>query len=292
MQERKGIVVGIDGTNAARAAIDWALAHQDALGPIRPLYAWDYPIMATAGTPFGYAAIPPTQEMQDAAERAALEFVDSLEGVDSTATTVKGDPGIALCAAADDAAALVIGTRERGPVRANMLGSVGRYCADHSPVPVVIVPDGSDAAPAARVVVGVDGSDSSYEALLWAGRSFPNAQLAAVSAWQTPVDAPVLFGGDRFDLTVFRAHAKALVNEAADKAAAELGLEPDQIERRVAEGDPRWVLLAAQEEADLLVVGRRGRSGIKHLILGSTTTSLIHQPHCPIAVVPTAGDDD
>ena len=292
MQERKGIVVGIDGTNASRAAVDWALAHQDVLGPVQPLYAWDYPIMATAGTPFGYAAIPPTQEMQDAAERAALDFVESLDGVDATAATVKGDPGVALCTAAEDAAVLVIGTRERGPVRANVLGSVGRYCADNSPAPVVIVPDGSEAAPATRVVVGIDGSDSSYEALLWAGQTFPDAQLAAVSAWQTPVDAPVLFGGDRFDLTVFRAHAKALVNETADKAAAELGFEPDRIERRVAEGDPRWVLLAAQEEADLLVVGRRGRSGLKHLILGSTTTSLIHQPHCPIAVVPTAADDD
>lgn len=295
MTDRKGVVVGIDGTRASRAAVDWALAHQAELGPVQPLYAWDYPIMATAGSPFGYAAIPPTQEMQDAAERAAREFVASLDAVDSTATTVKGDPGVALCAAAGEAAALVVGTRERGPLRANVLGSVGRYCADHSPVPLVIVPEGDEgsaATAAKRVVVGIDGSESSYQALVWAGRTFPDAELAAVTAWQTPVDAPVLFGGDRFDLTVFRAHAKALVNEAADKAADALGSDADRIERRIAEGDPRWVLLAAQEDADLLVVGRRGRSGLKHLILGSTTTSLIHQPHCPIVVVPGADADD
>lgn len=295
MSDRQGIVVGIDGTLASRAAVDWAVTHADLLGDIQPVYAWDYPIMATAGSPFGYAGIPPTQEMQDAAERAARDFVASLDGVDSNAVTVKGDPGVALCGAAADAAALVVGTRDRGPLRANVLGSVGRYCADHSPVPLVIVPHSEDDESVDRVnrvVVGIDGSTNSYQALLWAGRTFPDAQLAAVTSWQTPVDAPVLFGGDRFDLAAFRAHAKALVNETADKAAAEIGCDPSQIERRIAEGDPRWVLVAAQDEADLLVVGRRGRTGLKHLVLGSTTTSLIHQPTCPIAVVPSTEDDE
>ena len=297
MPDRKGIVVGIDGTLASRAAVEWAVTHADVLGDIQPVYAWDYPIMATAGSPFGYAGIPPTQEMQDAAERAARDFVASLDGVDSTAVTVKGDPGVALCGAAAEAAALVVGTRDRGPLRANVLGSVGRYCADHSPVPLVIVPhreneEDETVDRVSRVVVGIDGSTNSYESLLWAGRTFPDAQLAAVTSWQTPVDAPVLFGGDRFDLAAFRAHAKALVNETADKAAAEIGCEPGQIERRIAEGDPRWVLVAAQDEADLLVVGRRGRTGLKHLVLGSTTTSLIHQPKCPIAVVPSTEADE
>ena len=72
MSDRQGIVVGIDGTLASRAAVDWAVTHADLLGDIQPVYAWDYPIMATAGSPFGYAGIPPTQEMQDAAERAPL----------------------------------------------------------------------------------------------------------------------------------------------------------------------------------------------------------------------------
>lgn len=288
MHNRQRIIVGIDGTLASCAAVEWAVTHRDVLGDVTPLYAWDYPIMATAGSPFGYAGIPPTPEMQEAAERAALDFVAALDGVDSTAITVQGDPGVAICDAADTAGTIVIGTRNRGPLRANVLGSVGRYCADHAPVPLVIVPQREDepVTRAARVVVGIDGSDNAYEALLWAGRTFPDAALAAVTSWQTPVDAPVLFGGDRFDLAAFRAHAKALVNETADKAAAELGCDPSRIERRIAEGDPRWVLTAAQEEADLLVVGRRGRTGLKHLALGSTTTSLIHQPRCPIAVVP------
>lgn len=293
MQDHRGVVVGIDGTPASSAAVDWAVAHQDELGPVRPMYAWDYPIMATAGSPFGYAAIPPTEEMQRAAERAAREFVASLDGVDATATTVKGDPGAALCDAAAEACALVVGTRNRGPLRANVLGSVGRYSADHAPVPVVIVPAGADAPRSAEtrtIVVGVDGSENAYAALSWAGRTFPDADLVAVTSWQTPVDAPVLFGGDRFDLSAFRAHAKAVVNEAADRAAVELGTDADRIERRIAEGDPRSVLTGVQEEADLLVLGRRGRSGLSHLVLGSTTTSLIHQPQCPIVVVP--GHDD
>ena len=295
MTDRHGVVVGIDGTHASQDAVAWALAHTDQLGPVRPVYVWDYPLMATAGTPFGYAGIPPTQEMQDSAERAARDFVASLEGVEGEAVTVQGDPGVNLCREAATANALVVGTRERGPVRANVLGSVGRYCADHTPVALIIVPQLSDphrdatsaSLQATRIAVGVDGSDASYDALLWAGRTFPDAEITVVTAWQTPIDAPVLFGGDRFDITQFRAHARGLVNEVADKACAELGWDGDRIERRIAEGDPRWVLVAAQEDADLMVVGQRGRSGLKHLVLGSTTTSLIHQPHCPIVVVPT-----
>ena len=57
--------------------------------------------------------------------------------------------------------------------------------------------------------------------------------------------------------------------------------------QRIGEGDPRWTLLHEQDAADLLVLGRRGRSGLAHALAGSTTTSLIHQPRCPIAVIPT-----
>ena len=41
-----------------------------------------------------------------------------------------------------------------------------------------------------------------------------------------------------------------------------------------------------QDEADLVVVGARGRTGLAHLVLGSTASSLVHRPSCPIVVVP------
>lgn len=285
-------IVGIDGSPNAATAVRWAQAHAPTLGPVELVACWDYPLVGFAAGAFGGAPMPPMAEMEAAAVEAAHTFVGQ-EGIDAPVRVIHGDAGMTLCEEAAHAAALVVGTRGRGPLRANLAGSVSRWCADHSPVPLVIVPDHHEIGSPSldHVVVGVDGSPTSMAALRWAVETFPEATLTAVASWQTPVDGPVLFGADRFDVTVFRANARAIVEEAADKVSVDLDLEPDRIGRRIVEGDPRWTLLHEQDNASLLVLGRRGRTGLSHMLMGSTTTSLIHQPRCPIAVIPVAGED-
>lgn len=291
--ERKGMVIGIDGTPASVAAARWAMAHTDAFGPIRPVYTWSIPAMAIAGTPLGFAPAPPVAEMEAAAERAAAVYAEDLGLDPADITVVQGDPGTVLCELATDASLLVVGTRNRGTLRANFLGSVGRYCADHTPVPLIIVPaDSEQRLESDRpVVVGVDGSSNSLSALRWAATAFNDAPITAVTSWQTPVDGPVMFGGGRFDLKAFRAQAATVAEETVAKASAELGIDEDRFNRKVVEGDPRWTLHSEQPDAGLLVVGQRGRGGLAHLVLGSTTTSLIHRPDCPIAVIPCDTDN-
>ncbi|MEM9464834.1 MAG: universal stress protein [Actinomycetota bacterium] len=287
MSERHGIVVGIDGSPGSAAALRWATDHEQRFGPIRPVYVWSIPALAIAGTPLGYAPAPPVAEMEAAAERAAAALAEAYGLEPADMAVVQGDAGAALCDAAEDANVLVVGTRSRGPVRTNLLGSVGRFCADHASVPLVIVPpdDEREGSPE-PVVVGVDGSPNSIEALRWATAHAGDAPVTAVACWQTPVDGPILFGGGRFDLKALRAQAETIADEAIGKVAADLGVEPDRIGRRIAEGDPRWILQGEQPRSSLLVLGRRGRGGLAHLVLGSTTTALIRQPDCPIAVIP------
>ena len=255
------------------------------------MYAWDFPISMWAPTPFGPGAAPPMAEMAAAANEAAATCVATLpDDVPREDPVVEqGDAGVVLVEAARDAKLLVVGTRGRGPVRANMIGSVARHCADHSPVPLVIVPNLETPVPESseNIVVGVDGSEHSLAALRWAvANASDDAQISAISSWQTPIDGPILYGVNRFDLRALKAAARATVNEAADKICAELGLDDSRITREIAEGDPRWVLLSRSEAADLIVLGQRGRTGLPHFFLGSTTTALIHRPHCPTAVVP------
>lgn len=294
MSERHGIIVGFDGSMNAGAAIDWARSRTSIFGPVRPVYAWSIPAMAIAGTPLGFSPAPPIDEMRAAAERAAAVFAADLDIDPGDVMVTQGDAGTVLCSATAQANLLVVGTRSRGPLRSNLLGSVGRHCADHAEVPLVIVPL-AESAPddtERRIVVGVDGSPNSTAALRWAAANFADTPITAVASWQTPIDGPVMMGGGRFDLKAFRAQATAIADEAAEKVSADLGLDPDRIARKVVEGDPRATLLAEQDHADLLVVGRRGRGGLAHLIVGSTTTSLIHQPRCPIAVIPPEQADD
>ena len=290
---RRGMIVGVDGSEASMAALEWAVARTDQFGPVRPVHSWDYPISVWAPSPFGPGMAPPAAEMEAAAQEAAEKLVADLgDDVPHEAPIVEhGDAGAVLVEAARDAELLVVGTRGRGPVRANVIGSVARHCADHTPVPLVIVPhrDGLvPAGPSERIVVGVDDSDHAHAALRWAVENAPEgAEIHAIAAWQTPVDGPILYGVNRFDLKALRAAAQATVNEAADKVCAELGVDADRITREIAEGDPRWVLLTQSENADLLVLGQRGRTGLSHFFLGSTTTALVHRPHCPTAVIPS-----
>jgi nucleotide-binding universal stress UspA family protein len=290
-EERHGIMVGVDGGEPSIRALQWAAERTDRFGPVRPVHSWDYPLAVWAPSPFGPGAAPPFEEMEAAAREAASACLDTLEGVPHEEPLVfHGDAGPVLVEAARDAELLVVGTRGRGPVRSNVIGSVGRYCADHSPVPLVIVPCHESPVPSTpceRIVVGVDGSDHSMSALTWAvANAGDDAEIVAISSWQTPIDGPILYGVNRFDIRALKAAAKATVNETADKVCAALGVDPSRVAREIAEGDPRWVLMSRSESADLLVLGQRGRTGLPHFFLGSTTTALIHRPHCPTAVIP------
>lgn len=290
-EELAGAIVGVDGSAASQAALQWAAERVDRFGRVRPVYAWDFPIAVWAPTPFSPGAVPPVEEMEKAAAEAAASCVEDLEGVPHDEPLVRrGDAGDVLVSEARGAEVLVVGTRGRGPVRSNLIGSVGRHCADRTPVPLVVIPH-ADPEPTRpdheRIVIGVDGSEHSADALRWAIKyARPEDEITAIATWQTPIDGPLVFGSARFDVRVLKAAARDIVNETTDKACAEAGVDPGRVHREITEGDPRWVLLSREEVSDLLVLGQRGRSGLPHFFVGSTTTALIHRPRCPIAVIP------
>ena len=65
-----------------------------------------------------------------------------------------------------------------------------------------------------------------------------------------------------------------------------LGSSPDvPLERHVKQGRPPQVILEAAEDADLVVVGSRGRDGFAGLLLGSVSSQVIQHAHCPVTVV-------
>ncbi len=136
----------------------------------------------------------------------------------------------------------------------------------------------------ARIVVGVDGSESSKEALRYAARqaSFTGAQVEAVIAWQYPV----FYGGwapaypDDFDLDDI---AQQALTEALDEVFG-----PDRpawLRARVVEGHAAEVLVEASAGADLLVVGNRGYGGFADVLLGSVSTYCVHHAHCTVTVI-------
>lgn len=136
-----------------------------------------------------------------------------------------------------------------------------------------------------RVVVGVDGSAGSIEALAWAieEAGLRNATVVAVQAWLpyaaiSPLEsmAPV------FQASEGEAIAKRLLSESVEKA---LGDRNIAVEQHVICDHPVSALLEASKGADLLVVGSRGHGGFLGLVLGSVSSQCVHHATCPIVVI-------
>ncbi|MEU6264135.1 universal stress protein [Saccharopolyspora shandongensis] len=131
------------------------------------------------------------------------------------------------------------------------------------------------------IVVGVDGSPSSKDALRWAVHQAHRAdgRIDAVMVWDTPAlyDWPMRTA-EQLDRATNEA-LRRIVRETADEA------DLARISTHVARGHPAKALLEAAENADLLVVGRRGQGTFTHALLGSISQYCVNHAPCPVVVV-------
>jgi nucleotide-binding universal stress UspA family protein len=135
-----------------------------------------------------------------------------------------------------------------------------------------------------RIVVGVDGSPHSEVALRWAiGQArLTGRQVDAVISWTMPVDYGIGTAGAiaAYDWEgVATTTLKETVAQAVDPSDA------DRVSQRVVMGHPAKVLLDAAADADLLVVGSRGRGGFKGMLLGSVSQHVVARAACPVVVI-------
>jgi nucleotide-binding universal stress UspA family protein len=137
------------------------------------------------------------------------------------------------------------------------------------------------------IVVGVDGSPSSDEALRWAVRQaeLTGDVVKAVIAWHYPIAvggygwAPVVMD-DGIDM---QAISEKVLAEAVGKAAPPGSAA--RIEQHVIEGYPPQALIDASAGADLLVVGSRGHGTFTDALLGSVSQHCAHHAKCPVVIV-------
>ncbi|MGA7468367.1 universal stress protein, partial [Mycobacterium sp.] len=137
------------------------------------------------------------------------------------------------------------------------------------------------------IVVGVDGSGYSDEAVRWAAReaamrerrlTLVQAVTIPVSAWPT---API--AAELHDL--YEADARAILDDAvAIVEDTAKDRRPADIKPQVFFSGPVPTLVDMSKDADMVVVGARGLGTVRRVLLGSVSTGLIHHAHCPIAV--------
>lgn len=144
------------------------------------------------------------------------------------------------------------------------------------------------------IVVGVDGSDHSHRALIWAMRQAAqqHVPLTVLAVRPDPArPATGIYWGlraypeDSHNPDV----AHKAVEQIVEQARNEIGETTPQVTVNVAAGDPAEELIAASRDADLVVVGSRGSGGFASLLMGSVSSKVTHHAACPVVVIREGG---
>ncbi|CAI7973739.1 MULTISPECIES: universal stress protein [unclassified Parafrankia] len=281
------ILVGVDGSTGSEDALRWALREARLRArPVTALLAW-----GSDGLPrevFRRVVRADHETLETAATEALEQAVERVGAgdVDVSRLVVEAPPLVALEKNWTGAEMVVVGSHGHGPVHRVLAGSVAQGAVNHARIPVVVVRGSTDRAPRPDrrpVVVGVDGSRNSVGALRWAARAaaLRQAPLRVVHAvGRTEPLYPGLVISGQSDLL---RRAQTMLDETVAKGlhhASEV-----VVDTVVTAEAPTSALLREAADAQLLVVGRRGRGGFADLLLGSVSHQSILHAACPVAVV-------
>ncbi len=283
------VVVGVDGSEQSDRAVRYAVrearrrgvgvmlvhaVHETApMAAMLPLYSVE------AFTEVGRRLV------EDGTEIA--HEVDPQVAV-KTSVRAGGRVGV-LVELGEHASAIVLGHRSRSLAGRVLTSSTTTGVAARAHCPVISVPDAwSEAEDKGRVVVGVDESDASHDALVLAFHEAARrkAALVVLHAWKLPTAYD-----DIGYVQVSGEEWMASATEQLDKMLAPFReVHPDvtvEVDLRHEFAGPAMV--SATEDADLMVVGRRGHGAPLGIYLGSLARMLIREGACPIEVAPQHG---
>jgi nucleotide-binding universal stress UspA family protein len=285
------LVVGVDEGERSRDAI--ALGKQLAMGlpgELMPVYVHtldELDALMTGHHPEEVQQLvaEDAQTKLEAVRALALDMGISDVGLREASSAAEG---LHEQAAETDAALLVIGSSNRSGLGRLLPGGTAERLLSGSPVPVAVAPNGYASREAGRAVVGVgfDKSPEAAQAVRWAaGLAIGSGASLQVLAVHAPVAfGSVVAGGPFGTQTVNQVLGKELqaeIEQLTEALSPELSVEP-----RLLKGDPATLLAERSQELDLLVLGSRGYGPIKSVLLGSVSSYVLRNAHCPVLVVP------
>jgi nucleotide-binding universal stress UspA family protein len=267
------IVVGVDGSPGAEAAVDWAVRLRDALG------AEVVAVHAVGLLEAGHEHDRP----------AGADVADRVEVVDGPAVDV-----LLRVAEREQAALVVVGSRGLDDHPERALGSTSLRVLQGARVPTLVVPafaPTGTAAPRLRhVLVGVDRSPVSLAALEVAAdlAGLLGGSLTVVEAF--PFDPPFPLGSSAGGAGAEEEQALARTAAAVEELAAAIRDRGIAVQVVVHSGEPAATLVRVADDvgADLVVVGSRGGGDPADPLLGSVARAVAAHARRPTLVVPAA----
>jgi nucleotide-binding universal stress UspA family protein len=274
MASTQAVIAGVDGSAQSYEAARWAAAEAHRRhAPLRLVIVNDDPAR--------------TEYAEKAVRGAAEDCRAQTPELEVTEEVVTGHPIDELLRRCQRAQLMVVGSRGRGGFTDALLGSVSTAVATHGRCPVAVLR--GYAGSTGPVVVGVEDSPGSQAAVEFgvATAAQRGTELVAVQVWQEEgLLAPPLPPEDRDQVQqqVERSLAQQITKWSAHY--------PDvRIRSVVCRGHPVAALTDAARDAQLLVVGHRGRGGFAGLFLGSVASGVLHHARCPVTVVPLRKDE-
>ena len=270
-----GIVAGYDGSPGSGDALRWAAREAKVRGmTLTVCLAWMPDDMT----------LPTESDLCDLVRQhgqvilaRGLPYAESVLGVGRVrAELAGGSAAYVLCERSKTADMVVVGCHGHSELPGLLLGSVAWQVAGHARGRVVVVrgewrPANQSPGP---VVAGADGSPAAQAAIAFA---FEEAALR---------DVPLVAVCALTDAAGRLGEGHRLEEDFGQLMAYEAKEHPEvTVVRRVLAGTPRAALLAAAADAQMLVVGSRGRGGLEGMGLGSVAQAVLHYAPCPVAVV-------
>ncbi|GAA2410644.1 universal stress protein [Streptomyces glaucosporus] len=284
------VVVGVDGSKPSLDAVAAAAREARLRGVgLRVVHAFLWPAMHV---PLGPSPTgPPDGGLRNMAERLVADAVEHARTaepeVEVEGEIVTGEPLTVLERRSRDAALTVVGSRGLGGFTGLLLGSTAVHLSAHGRCPVMVVRGRPE--PAGHVLLGMDGSPAGEAAVefAFAEASLRGAGLVALHTWNNWTGPAVGGPGEPlplvYDMDMLRDEEERVMAEALSGWQAKY---PEvTVHRRLVQARTRPALIEASEDAQLLVVGARGRGGFAGLLLGSVSQAVLHHAHCPVAVV-------
>lgn len=281
------VLVGVDGSDSALVAVRLAAREASQRNcPLRVLHAFIWPLIGVPGGPV--AEGPPDTGLRHQAEEMVDNAVNlarsTAPGLHVTGEIIDGEASVVLLNATQEASLVVLGDRGLGGFSALLLGSVAIQVSAYAHCPVLVARGVQRST--GPVVVGVDGSDLSTRAVTYAADTAARrgTDLIALHAYRHPTS---LRPGDMQPLVY---DDRALHDdEARLLAEATTGLTERRpqlrVTRRTVHARSASALVEASRDAQLVVVGSRGRGGFSGLVLGSVSHAVLHHATCPVAIV-------
>ncbi|WP_367325726.1 universal stress protein [Streptomyces sp. HUAS ZL42] len=285
------VIVGVDGSASSLDAVDVAAREAHLRGvSLRIVHAFGHgPGHLPTGTPPWNPADHGLEPMaRGALARAEERAYAVAPGIEITRSVVAGEALEVLEIESRSAALAVVGSRGLGGFAGLLLGSTAVQLAAHGHCPLMVVRGRPD--PAGAVVLAVDGSEAGEAAVefAFAEAALRKAPLVAVHVWNTWSERAYEGPGDPLTAVVVDAdHLREAEQHLLDETVSSWQKVFPQVsvERRLVRSRIRPALIDAGREAQLVVVGARGRGGFAGLLLGSVSQALLHHSHCPVTVV-------